>query len=131
VVLETSGSRPSPGPAGAEGGVHDDRREHPGEVYRRIQDSAEFQELRRGYRGLAFPVTAAFLGWYLLYILASTAAPQLMATRVYGHITVAVVAGLAQFASTFLICAVVARRSAATRDGKALELRWRAQEDLR
>ena len=37
-------------------------------VYDRLHETAEFDELRRRYRGFAFPATVAFLTWYLLYV---------------------------------------------------------------
>jgi uncharacterized membrane protein (DUF485 family) len=96
-----------------------------------VQSSPEFQELRRGYRRFAFPLTAVFLSWYLLCLLLSTASPALMAHRVAGYVNVALVLGLAQFVTTFAVCLLVARTWAARRDAKALELRWRTQQELR
>ena len=37
-------------------------------VYDRLHESPDFVELRRRYRGFVFPATAAFLSWYLLYV---------------------------------------------------------------
>ncbi|GGK03574.1 hypothetical protein GCM10010123_36870 [Pilimelia anulata] len=61
--------------------------------------------LRRRYRRFAFPMTAAFLCWYLLYVLLSAYARDLMAVRVVGNVNVALLLGLGQFASTFGIAA--------------------------
>ena len=36
-----------------------------------VQNSEEFRRLRKTFRGFVFPMTAVFLGWYLLYVLAS------------------------------------------------------------
>jgi hypothetical protein len=36
-------------------------------VWAETQASPEFQELKRKFRGFAFPLTAAFLVWYFLY----------------------------------------------------------------
>lgn len=47
-----------------------------GQVYRAVQQSPAFREIRRSYRGFAFPATGLFLGWYLLYVLAQAAAPS-------------------------------------------------------
>ncbi|XVQ15219.1 DUF485 domain-containing protein [Spirillospora sp. CA-255316] len=68
-----------------------------------IQRSSEFVELRRRQRGFAFPLTAFFLAWYLLYLLLADYAHEFMATKVTGTITLGLVLGLLQFASTFLI----------------------------
>ncbi|MCL2729505.1 MAG: DUF485 domain-containing protein [Actinomycetia bacterium] len=93
-------------------------------AYLEVQDSAAFREVRSRYRRFAFPMTAAFLVWYLLYLVAATAAPRLMAHRVAGELNVAMVAGLAQFASTFLLTWAYARHARVRRDRIALDLRW-------
>ena len=49
------------------------------------------------------PATAAFLSWYALYVLMSMFAHDFMATKVVGNINVALVLGLLQFVTTFLI----------------------------
>ncbi|MER5866948.1 DUF485 domain-containing protein [Kitasatospora sp. NPDC002040] len=101
------------------------------EVYRSVQESDAFQEIRRGYRGFVFPATAGFLGWYLLYLVAQTAAPGLMRHQVAGPVNVAWVLGLLQFSSTFLLTWLYARNARTTRDAAALELRWDTQDQLR
>ena len=65
--------------------------------------SPEFGELRRRFRLFVFPMTAVFLGWFLLLILAANYARDFMATKLLGHINVAYVFALLQFVSTFLI----------------------------
>ncbi|MFD8701771.1 DUF485 domain-containing protein [Kitasatospora sp. NPDC059648] len=74
-----------------------------------IDDSEEFRTLRRSFRSFAFPVTIGFVLWYLLYVLLSCYAPGLMGTKVLGHINVALVLGLLQFATTFVIAGWYAR----------------------
>lgn len=74
--------------------------------YARIAASPEFAALRKAYRGFVFPATAAFLGWYLLYVLLSNYAHGFMSTTVVGNINVALVFGLLQFVSTFVIARV-------------------------
>ncbi|GGR41517.1 DUF485 domain-containing protein [Streptomyces netropsis] len=96
----------------------------PSGVYREVQRSAAFREVRGRYRGFAFPVTVAFLGWYLGYLVLATAAPQLMARPVAGAINVAMLLGLGQFATTFLLTWAYARHARLRRDPEALELRW-------
>ncbi|MEU7135866.1 DUF485 domain-containing protein [Streptomyces sp. NPDC046261] len=93
-------------------------------IYREVQRSAAFREVRRRYRRFVFPATAAFLGWYLAYVLAATAAPRMMARPVAGALNVAMVAGLAQFATTFLLTWAYARHARLRRDPAAMELRW-------
>lgn len=68
-----------------------------------IEDSADFAVLRRRLRNFVFPMTAAFLIWYLLYVLLSDYAHGFMSTKVFGNINVGLIFGLLQFVSTFLI----------------------------
>ncbi|WP_391858642.1 DUF485 domain-containing protein [Streptomyces rugosispiralis] len=100
-------------------------------VYTEVHGSAAFQEVRRRYRRFVFPATAAFLIWYLAYVVAATTAPHLMARPVVGTLNVAMVAGLAQFATTFLLTWAYARHARLHRDRVALELRWVTQEMMR
>jgi len=101
------------------------------EIYLRVQSSPEFQEIRRRYRDFVFPVSLAFLAWYLLYVLASTFARDFMAQRLVGVFNVALAFGLLQFVSTFLITWLYARNAHAKRDRAALNLRWETQEMFR
>lgn len=71
--------------------------------YIAIQQSEQFIELRRKFRGFVFPLTAFFLIWYFLYVLLVTFAPSLMSTRVFGTINLGLIFGLLQFVSTFAI----------------------------
>jgi uncharacterized membrane protein (DUF485 family) len=68
-----------------------------------IEESADFAVLRRRLRNFVFPMTAAFLVWYLLYVLLSDYAHGFMSTKVFGNINVGLIFGLLQFVSTFLI----------------------------
>jgi uncharacterized membrane protein (DUF485 family) len=93
------------------------------EVYERIASEAEFAELRRRYRGFAFPATVAFMVWYIAYVACNNWARDFMDTKVVGNINVAVVFGLLQFASTFLIAYLYARHSTRRLDPLATRLR--------
>ena len=72
-------------------------------VYDQLHESPDFAELKRRYQRFVFPATFAFLGWYLLYVLMSNWAPDFMGTKLWGNINVALVFGLLQFVTTFLI----------------------------
>ena len=100
-------------------------------VYDRLADSAEFKELRRRYRGFAFPATIAFLVWYLLYVVMSNWAGDFMGTKVLGNINVALVFGLLQFVTTFLIAYVYSRYSTARLDPLADQLNAEYEEGKR
>ena len=82
---------------------HDVTQTHAAEVYDRVEESAEFAELRKRFRNFAFPMTAVFLAWYLLYVIMSGWARGFMGEKVWGNINVAYIFGLLQFVSTFLI----------------------------
>jgi uncharacterized membrane protein (DUF485 family) len=100
-------------------------------VYLAVQRSAAFRQVRSRYRRFVLPASAAFLVWYLAYVITSTLAPDLMARPVAGVFNVAMAAGLAQFASTFLLTWAYARHARLRRDGLALELRWETQDMAR
>ncbi|MZD10384.1 DUF485 domain-containing protein [Streptomyces sp. SID5785] len=100
-------------------------------IYLEVQRSAAFQEVRGRYRRFVFPAAAVFFVWYLAYVVAATTAHDLMARPVAGSVNVAMVAGLGQFASTFLLTWMYARHARLRRDRAALELRWDTQEMTR
>lgn len=74
-----------------------------GERYIAVQESEEFGDLRRKFRGFVFPVTAFFLAWYFLYVLLSIFASDFMGTKVFGNINIGLLLGLGQFVTTFAI----------------------------
>ncbi|WJV49626.1 DUF485 domain-containing protein [Streptomyces flavofungini] len=92
-----------------------------------VQQSAEFAELRTAYRSFAFPLTIAFIAWYLVYVLLSNYAGDFMGTKVIGNINVALVLGLAQFLTTFLIAWWYSRHAAAKLDPKADAIKSRME----
>ncbi|MFJ2440056.1 MULTISPECIES: DUF485 domain-containing protein [unclassified Streptomyces] len=94
------------------------------DIYTEVQRSAAFQEVRGRYRRFVVPASIAFLLWYFAYVVMATAAPGLMALPVAGAVNVAMVAGLGQFLSTFLLTWAYARHARLYRDRAALELRW-------
>lgn len=97
------------------------------EEFTRVQDSAEFGELRRSFRSFAFPLTVAFIAWYLLYVLLCSYAADFMGTKLFGNINVGLVLGLAQFATTFLIAWLYSRHAATKLDPKALAIKSRME----
>jgi uncharacterized membrane protein (DUF485 family) len=92
-----------------------------------VQASAEFQALRKALRGFVFPATAAFLTWYLLYVVMSAYARGFMDTRVAGVINVAFVFGLLQFVSTFALAFAYSRYADKHIDPLADRLRERLE----
>jgi uncharacterized membrane protein (DUF485 family) len=96
---------------------------HDHEVYNRIAGERDFAELRARYRRFAFPATIAFMVWYITYVICNNWARGFMDTQVVGHINVAVVFGLLQFASTFVIAILYARHAGKSLDPLATKLR--------
>ncbi|MGW6569120.1 DUF485 domain-containing protein [Streptomyces sp. NPDC054975] len=100
-------------------------------IYLEVQRSPAFQEVRSRYRRFVIPAALAFLLWYLAYVVAATAAPGLMARPVVGMVNVAMLAGLGQFLTTFLLTWAYARHARLRRDRAALELRWTVFDETR
>ncbi|WP_330333068.1 DUF485 domain-containing protein [Streptomyces sp. NBC_00536] len=128
---EADGDGRPPGPRSAT--TPDDGRRDPraADIYLEVQRSAAFQEVRSRYRGFVVPATLGFFLWYLAYIVAATAAPGLMARPVVGAVNVALLAGLGQFLSTFLLTWAYTRHARLRRDRAALDLRWTVFEQER
>jgi uncharacterized membrane protein (DUF485 family) len=77
--------------------------------YIAMQETPEFQELRKRYRGWVLPVAAAALVWYFLYVALAAYASDFMGQKLFGNINVGLVMGLLQFVSTFGITALYVR----------------------
>ncbi len=91
-------------------------------VYDDLAARPEFAELRSRYRGFVIPATIAFLAWYALYVLMSMFAHDFMSTKVFGNINVALIFGLLQFATTFILAFVYSRFSNSRLDPLASQL---------
>jgi uncharacterized membrane protein (DUF485 family) len=102
---------------------------HP--LYLELQQTAEFVQLRRKFRGFVIPATIAFMSWYLLYVVMSNWAHDFMSTQVVGNINVALVFGLLQFVTTFLIAWLYGRYMARHVDplARGLEKRFVDEAD--
>lgn len=101
------------------------------DIYLEVQRSAAFQEVRSRYRRFVLPATAGFFLWYVVYVVAATMAPAIMARPVVGAVNVALLAGLGQFLSTFVLTWAYARHARLRRDRAALDLRWTVFEQER
>ena len=91
--------------------------------YVAVQASPEFVALRKTLRGFIFPMTIAFFLWYALYVILSAYARDFMGTKVVGNINVALIFGLLQFVTTFLIAWMYSRFAARRLDPVADKLR--------
>ncbi len=97
-------------------------------VYDELHASEDFVELRRRYLRFVVPATVAFLSWYLLYVVMSNWATDFMSREVVGNINVALVFGLLQFVTTFLIAWLYARYMNRNVDPGAREVEARYNE---
>lgn len=97
-------------------------------LYKQLAQGEDFQELRRRYRGFVFPWTAAFLSWYLLFVVLSNWAPDFMGTPLVGNVNLGLVLGLLQFVTTFLIAWHYSRTAAARFDPLADQIRARFEK---
>jgi uncharacterized membrane protein (DUF485 family) len=95
--------------------------------YVEVQQSQEFGQLRKALRGFVFPMTIAFFLWYLLYVVMSAYARDFMDTKVFGNINVALLFGLLQFLTTFLIAWLYERYSRRRLDPLAEQLKARVE----
>ena len=87
--------------------------------YVAVQASPDFVALRKTLRGFIFPMTIAFFLWYALYVILSAYARDFMGTKVVGNINVALVFGLLQFVTTFLIAWLYSRFASRRLDAAA------------
>lgn len=87
------------------------------------QQGEDFTELRKTHRSFVFPMTVAFLTWYLLYVILAVYAPEFMSTRVIGNVNLGILLGLLQFATTFGITALYVSFANRKLDPLALKLR--------
>jgi uncharacterized membrane protein (DUF485 family) len=71
--------------------------------HERLVQDPEFIALRSQFIKFVFPLTAAFMIWYFLYVFMAILAPEFMATQVVGNINIGLIFGLLQFVSTFVI----------------------------
>ncbi|MFG2465590.1 DUF485 domain-containing protein [Streptomyces canus] len=125
---ETGGDGASVGPVATARAEREGRDAAAADVYLEVQRSAAFQEVRSRYRRFVVPAGIGFFAWYVAYVVTATSAPALMARPVAGAVNVAMLAGLGQFLTTFLLTWAYARHARLRRDRAALELRWDTQE---
>jgi uncharacterized membrane protein (DUF485 family) len=100
-------------------------------VYEQVQDSPEFADLRSRLRRFVFPMSAAFLVWYLAYVLLASYARDFMAIKLLGNINVGLVIGLLQFVSTFAITTLYVNYANKHLDPAAARLRERIEGTAR
>lgn len=71
--------------------------------YEKFQASPEFQHLKHKLRRFVFPLTAAFMLWFLTYVILAAYFHEFMATPVPVFVNMGILLGLSQFVTTFAI----------------------------
>ncbi|GGG80258.1 DUF485 domain-containing protein [Corynebacterium pelargi] len=94
-----------------------------------VEKSDDFQHLRKTFRGFAFPVTIAFLAWYLFYIVVATYAYDFVTTPVIGVINIGMILGLAQFATAGLITWAYVRFADNKLDPETAKIRQQMEQE--
>lgn len=82
-----------------------------------------FRLLKARFRRLALTIVGAFLGWYFLYIALSAFARDFMAMPAIGNVNVALLLGVLQFVSTFVLAWRYTRYARRKLDPLSAELR--------
>ncbi|MGW2327525.1 DUF485 domain-containing protein [Streptomyces sp. NPDC001700] len=68
-----------------------------------IQESPEFDRLRKRLRRFIFPMSALFFCWYMTFALFSAYGHGFMSRKVFGSVNMGTAFGLLQFVSTMAI----------------------------
>jgi uncharacterized membrane protein (DUF485 family) len=99
--------------------------------YIAVQQSEEFRDLRRRYRGWVLPVAAVSLLWYFVYVLLAAYAKDFMSIKLVGDINVGLVMGLLQFLTTFGVTALYIRFADKVLDPARTRIRDQIEEEVR
>lgn len=95
--------------------------------YEQLQASPEFVKLRARLRRFVFPMSVAFLAWYLLYVLLAAYQPEFMSIKLVGNLNVGLLIGVLQFVSTFVITTVYVNYANKHLDPSAEQIRARLE----
>jgi uncharacterized membrane protein (DUF485 family) len=99
-------------------------------VWSDTQATTQFQNLRKSFRGFAFPLTVAFLVWYFSYVALTAWAREWVSTPIFGNLNIAFILGVLQFLTTFLIMWLYERHSSHKLDAASDALRDKVNEEL-
>lgn len=90
----------SPAPP-AEPGENSSREQLSEEAVIAMHSDPRFQYLKKSLYSFIFPMSVAFMAWYVTYVLMTTFARDLMSTQVFGNVNIALLFGMLQFVTTF------------------------------
>ncbi|GAA1000587.1 DUF485 domain-containing protein [Nocardiopsis tropica] len=88
-----------------------------------MHSDPRFLALKKSLFSFVFPMSLAFMAWYLLYVLMSAFGRDVMGTVLFGSVNVALVFGILQFVSTFGIAILYTGYARRKLDGPATALR--------
>jgi uncharacterized membrane protein (DUF485 family) len=91
--------------------------------YAPLARDERFQRLKKRSHQLALAIATSFLGWYFLYVGLSAFARGFMARPVVGNVNVAILLGVLQIVSTFLLAWIYTAYARQALDPLAAELR--------
>lgn len=117
--MSTDKPTKDPTPPGNGGGTEPVRNE----AYIAMHGDPRFLELKKRLYTFIFPVSLAFMAWYLLYVLMSAFGRGVMGVVLFGSVNVALVFGVLQFVSTFAIAILYTGYARRRFDSRAIELR--------
>ena len=100
-------------------------------AYVAMHSDPRFLELKRRLYVFIFPVSIAFMAWYLLYVLMSAFGRDFMGVVLFGSVNVALVFGILQFVSTFGIAVMYTLYARRKLDASATELREELQNGVK
>ncbi|WP_150236923.1 DUF485 domain-containing protein [Nocardiopsis quinghaiensis] len=118
-----SPDRPTKDPTPPPGGNGGDEEPITREAYVAMHGDPRFVELKKRLYAFVFPMSIAFLAWYLLYVLMSAFGRDVMGVVLFGNVNVALVFGILQFLSTFGIAVLYTNYARRRLDSQAVELR--------
>ena len=107
---------PPPGNGGEDEPIKDS-------AYVAMHADPRFVELKRRLYRFIFPMSIAFMAWYLLYVLMSAFGRDVMGVDLLGNVNVALIFGILQFISTFGIAVSYTMYANRNFDSRAAELR--------
>ncbi len=93
-----------------------------------IRQHPDFLRVRRRLTRFIVPASILFFAWYLTYVLLAAYAPDFMARRAFGSVTVGLLLGLSQFVTTVVIVLSYTRFTRTKVDPEVAELRRKAEE---
>lgn len=88
-----------------------------------MHSDPRFLHLKKSLYSFIFPMSLAFMAWYLLYVLMTAFARDLMSIQVFGSVNVALLFGILQFVTTFSIAILYSTYSRKRLDPAAAAVR--------